>query len=61
MTPSDLSGASAFEDAMVAARLLAAAALPDAPLAMPEQRLETARPFEALRALFAAPRRRPEP
>lgn len=46
---------------MATARLLAAAALPDAPLAMPEQRLETLRPIEALRALFAAPRRRAEP
>lgn len=61
MTPSDLSGATSFDDAMAAARLMAAAALPDAPMAMPEQRLEPVRPFEALRALFAAPRRRAEP
>lgn len=61
MTPSDLSGMNAFQDSMAAARLLAAAALPDAPLAMPEQRLETARPYVTLRELFAAPWRRAEP
>ncbi|WP_413873517.1 hypothetical protein [Albidovulum sp.] len=61
MTPSDLSGAAAFEDAMTTARLLAAAGLPDAPLAMPEQRLEPARPSELLRALVSPPRRRAEP
>lgn len=61
MTPSDLSGAAAFEDAVATARVLAVAALPDAPLAMPEQRLEPARPFEVLRALLSPPRRRAEP
>ena len=61
MTPSDLSGAAAFEAAMTTASVLGAASLPHAPLAMPEQRLEPVRPFETLRALFAAPRRRAEP
>ncbi len=61
MTPSDLSGMTAFEDAMTAATVPAAAALPDAPLAMPEQGLEPARPFEVLRALLSPPRRRAEP
>lgn len=61
MTPSDLSGVTAFEDAVTAATAPVAAALPDAPLAMPEQRLETARPFEVLRTLLSPPRRRAEP
>jgi hypothetical protein len=60
MTPFDLSGA-AFEGALSATTPVAAAALPDAPLAMPEQRLEPARPFELLRALLSPPRRRAEP
>ncbi|KAB2881853.1 MAG: hypothetical protein F9K34_15850 [Albidovulum sp.] len=59
MTPSDLSGTAAFEGAIATA--LAAASLPDAPLAMPEQRLDPVHPFGALRALLAAPRRRAEP
>ncbi len=61
MTPSDLSGLTAFEEAMTAARVPAAAALPDAPLAMPEQRLEPARPIELLRSILGSPRRRAEP
>ena len=61
MTPFDLSGAAAFEDAMTIARVLAAAGLPDAPLAMPEQRFEPVRPLELLRALIVAPQRRAEP
>lgn len=61
MTPSDLSGTAAFEGAIATATALAAASLPDAPLAMPEQRLEPVHPFGALRALLAAPRRRAEP
>lgn len=60
MTPSDLFGMTAFEDAMTAT-VPAAASLPDAPLAMPEQRLEPARPLELLRALLSPPRRRAEP
>lgn len=53
MSPSDLSGATAFADAVAAARAPVSTALPDAPLAMPEQRLDPARPFGALRSLFA--------
>lgn len=61
MSPSDLSGMTAFDDAVATAQASRVAALPDAPLAMPDQRLEPVRPLEALRAFLAPPRRRAEP
>lgn len=61
MIQSDRTDRTDLKDSTKIAAVLAAAALPDAPLAMPEQRLEPARLFEALRSILSAPRRRAEP
>ena len=61
MSPSDLSGVNTFDDAIATARILIAAALPDAPLAMPEQRLDAINPFVAVRTFYLQARRRAEP
>lgn len=61
MIHSDLSDRTGHEGTTAITPALAAAPLPDAPLAMPEQRLEPVRLFEALRSLLSAPRRRAEP